>query len=68
MRYKFIPYPKLHQKALLEIGRKEVTQCLGKESYTLSDLRESFEEQSFILILKNLSKNPSYLAEAVELI
>jgi hypothetical protein len=46
----FIPYPELHQKALLEIGRKEATQCLGEESYTLSDLRESFEEQSFILI------------------
>ena len=48
----FIPYPELHQKALLEIGRKEATQCLGEESYTLSDLRKSFEEQSFILILK----------------
>ena len=48
----FIPYPELHQKALLEIRRKEATQCLGKESYTLSDLKKSFEEQSFILILK----------------
>jgi len=48
----FIPCPELHQKALLEIRRKEATQCLGKESYTLSDLRKSFEEQSFILILK----------------
>jgi len=27
-----------------------------RNQYTLSDLRESFEEQSFILILKNLSK------------
>ena len=48
----FIPYPELHQKALLEIGRKKTTRCLGKESYTLSDLSESFGEQSFILILK----------------
>jgi len=46
----FIPYPELYQKALLEIGRREATQCFGEESYTLSDLKESFEEQSFILI------------------
>ena len=48
----FIPYPGLYQKTLLEIGRREATQCLGEESYTLSDLTKSFEEQSFILILK----------------
>jgi hypothetical protein len=46
----FIPYPELHKKALLEVERKEATQYLGEKSYTLSDLRESFEEQSFILI------------------
>ena len=50
--YLFILYPEFHQKALLEIGRKEATQCLGEESYILSDLRELFGEQSFILILK----------------
>jgi len=47
--YLFILYPELHQKDLL-VGRKEATQCLGEESYTLSDPRESFEEQSYILI------------------
>ena len=52
----FIPCHELHQKALLEIERKEAIQCLGEESYTLSDLRESFGEQSFVLILKNLLK------------
>jgi len=36
----FIPYLELHKKALLEIGRKEMIQCLGEESYTLSDPRE----------------------------
>ena len=41
--YLFILYPELHQKDLL-VGRKEATQCLGEESYTFSDLRESFEE------------------------
>jgi len=54
----FIPYPELHQKSLIRRReRKEVNQCLGEESYTLSDMRESFEEQNFILILiENLSK------------
>ena len=48
----FHPLPELHQKALLEIGGKEVIRYFDEESYTLSDLRKSFEEQSFILILK----------------
>jgi len=50
----FFSFPVLSstKKALLEIGRKEAIQCLGEESYTLSGLRESFEEQNFILILK----------------
>ena len=48
----FILYPELHHKALLEVGRKEATQCFGDESYALSGPKESFEEQSFILILK----------------
>ena len=52
----FVPYPELHQKALLEIERKEATHCLGEESYTLSDLRKLFEEQSFILIFKIFKK------------
>ena len=58
--YLFIPYPELHQKALLEIGRKEATKCLGEESYTLSDMRESFGEQSFILILKIFQRPKLY--------
>jgi hypothetical protein len=34
-------------KKLLEVERKdEAKECLGKELYTSSDLRESFEEQS----------------------
>ena len=33
-----------------------MNQCLGEESYTLSDLRKSFEEQNFILILKIFQK------------
>jgi len=43
----FFLFPTLSstKKALLEIGRKEATQCLGEESYTLRDLRESFDEQ-----------------------
>ena len=52
----FHSLPRAPQKALLEIGRRETIYCFGEESYTLSDLRESFEEQSFILIFKNLSK------------
>ena len=44
------------QKALLEIGRRKVIQWLGEESYTLSDLRESFEEKSFILIWKSFKR------------
>jgi len=48
--YLFITYPNLHQKALLEIWRKETTHCFGEESYILSDPRESFEEQGYILI------------------
>jgi hypothetical protein len=50
--YLFITFPELHQKALLETGRKEATQCIGEKSYTSSDLSESFEVHSFILILK----------------
>ena len=52
----FHPLPELHQKALLEIGGKEVIRYFDEESYTLSDLRESFEEQSFILILKSFKR------------
>ena len=63
----FFSFSELHQKALLEIGRKEATQCIGEESYTLSDLSESFEEQGYILIQKSF-KNPSYLAGRAELI
>ena len=48
--YLFITYLELHQKALLEIGRKGAIYYLGEESYVLSDPRESFEEQGYILI------------------
>ena len=44
------------KKALLEIGRKEATKCLGEELYILSDPRESFEEQGYILIQKSFKK------------
>jgi len=54
--YLFITYPELHQKALLEIGTKETTHCLGEESYILSYPRESFEEQGYILIQKSFKK------------
>jgi hypothetical protein len=30
--------------------KKRQHKCLGKESYTMSDPRESFEEQGYILI------------------
>ena len=53
----FIPNHELHKKTLLEIGRKEATRCLGEESYTLSDRRESFGEQGYILIW-NFFKRP----------
>jgi len=48
--YLLITYPELHQKALLEIGRREAIHYLGEESYILSDPRKSFEEQGYILI------------------
>ena len=41
--------PELHI-SFLEVGWIEAKQCLGEELYTLSDLRESFEEQSYVLI------------------
>ena len=40
---------KLHI-SFLEVEWIETKQCLGKELYTLSDLRESFEVQSYVLI------------------
>ena len=52
----FHSLPWAPQKALLEIGRRKVIQCLGEESYTLSDQRESFEEKSFILIWKSFKR------------
>ena len=61
----FIPYPELHKKTLLEIGRREAIQCFGDESYTLSDLGESFEEQSFILILKIFQRPKLFSRESV---
>ena len=36
--------------SFLEVEWIETKQCLGKELYTLSDLRESFEVQSYVLI------------------
>jgi len=52
----FHSQPWAPQKALLEKGRTKAIQYLGEELYTLSDLRESFEEQSFILILKSFKR------------
>ena len=52
--------PELHI-SFLEVGWIEAKQCLGEELYTLSDLRESFEEQGYVLILKSFKKNPSFL-------
>ena len=41
--------PELHI-SFLEVGWIEAKQCLGEELYTLSDLRESFEEQNYVFI------------------
>ena len=41
--------PELHIN-FLEVGQIEAKQCLGEELCTLSDLRESFGEQSYVLI------------------
>jgi hypothetical protein len=48
-------------KALFEVGFKEAKQCLGEEPYTLSNRRESFEEQVYVLFWKSF-KNPGYLS------
>jgi hypothetical protein len=48
------PYPKIHI-SFLEVGKKEGNTmiCLGEEpNTTLSDLRESFEELSYVYISK----------------
>jgi hypothetical protein len=48
------PYPKIHI-SFLEVKKKEdnIMICLGKKPTTnLSDLRESFEEQSYIYVFK----------------
>ena len=52
----FHSQPRAPQKALFEIERTDAIQYFGEESYTLSDLIESFEEQSFILILKSFKR------------
>ena len=47
--------------------KKRQVKCLGKDTYTLSNLRESNEELSNVCF-KNLLKTPSYLTWGVEVI
>ena len=50
----YLPYPKIHI-SFLEVGKKEGNTmiCLGEEPNTyMSDLRESFEELSYVYIFK----------------
>ena len=47
--------------------KKRQAKCLGKDIYTLSNLRESNEELSNVCF-KNLLKTPSYLTWGVEVI
>ena len=54
----YLPYPKIHI-SILEVGKKEGNTmiCLGEEPNTyMNDLRESFEELSYVYILKSNEK------------
>ena len=52
--------------SFLEVGKIEAKQCLGEELCILSDLRESFGEQSYVLILKFFQKAQVFLSRRSE--
>ena len=66
----YLPCPTLSSTLAITRSRmkKRQVKCLGKDIYTLSDLRESNEEQSKVCFENLLKKNPSYLTCGVEVI
>ena len=48
--------------------KERQVKCVGEDTYTLSDLRESNEEISKVCLENLLKKTPSYLTWGVEVI